>query len=255
MNRRWLVGAVLVVGGAIVLVAVLFWRRDTTTVIDATEARAAATSTEAPPSAAPATGGTAGVMYVYETTGYEEIDALAGARHDYPSETFLTVQQEGCGEVFRWQAIEERWITWEVCDRQALEVSVVESFHRWFGVDDAQRYECTPPASYLPPSPGAETWTFTCQASARTEETAAEVVGEETIVIGGGEVDALRVRFTSTLTGESTGGSVIDRWFGDDGLLLKEVSSTASASRSAIGTVNYTEEYAITLRSLEALTP
>lgn len=257
MSRRGMAG--LVLGGvavAAVVVALLVVRDDTTTVIDAAEARAAAASTEASGSvttAAAARDGT--TVYVYDTTGYEEVDALAGARHDYPPETFVTVQPGGCGDVFRWQAIEERWATWEVCDVQRLEVSRIESFHRWFGVDDVQRYECTPPASYLPPSPSTDTWTFTCVAADRTEETSATAVDLETLVVDGQDVDALHVRFTTTLTGDSTGGSVIDRWFGSDGLLLREVSSTASASRSAIGTVNYIEEYEITLRSLQPVTP
>ena len=253
MDRRWSLIAGLAGVAVVVAIAIVLARRDTTTVMDAAAARSAAvTSTEAPRPTAAAMGDDGeAIVYVYDTIGYEEIDALAGARHDYPAETFVTVSAAGCGEVLRWQAIEERWVSWEVCDRERLEVIRVESFHRWFGVDDAQQYDCSPPATYLPPSSGGDTWTFTCTAAERTETTLAEVVGKETLRIGARDVAAVHVRFTSTLSGESTGGTVVDRWFGADGLLLKEVSSTTSASKSAIGTVNYTEEYQITLRSLE----
>jgi len=268
MSRRrivaLLVGLGVIVAGVVVVLALL--RDDTTTVLDADQAQAAAmTTTSSPPDGGSASSTTPAfttapaaddvVVYAYEMSGHEEIDALAGARHDYPAETYLTIQTGGCGQLWRWQAIEERWSSWEVCDPQHVTVAGFDSFNRWFGVDDLQQYRCDGPAPYLPPSADTDTWTFVCSTEDISQETAVEVVGVETLDIGGKEIETLHIHYTDTLTGDSTGGSETDRWFGvDDPLVVKEVGSTSSASSSPIGTVNYTEEYEITLTALDPLT-
>lgn len=270
MNKKslfvWLLGLGAVVVG--VLVVFMLVGGNATTALDADQARAeaAVTTTSSAPASpearvsttsrapeattVPADGEIA--LYSYRTVGFEAIDALTGARHDYPAETFLTVRTGGCGQILRWQAIEERWTSWEVCDPQRLTVAGYESFHRWFGVDDLEHYRCDDLAPYLPPSPEATTWTFVCSTEERAEETSVDVIGTETLDVDGQKAEALHLRYTSTLSGGSTGGSVTDRWFrSDDRLLLKEVGSTASATSSPIGTVNYTEEYEIALEALD----
>ena len=191
------------------------------------------------------------LVYEYKTTGYEEIDALGGARHNYPEQTFLTIRPGGCGQILRWQAIEERWTSWEVCDPDRMTVGNVDSFHSWFGVADLQQYQCPEAAAYLPATADVTEWTFTCSADNRAEETTATVVGVETVEIGGIGVETLHVRFTTVLSGESTGSDETERWFAiDESLLVKEVSTTHSASTSLIGTVEYTEHYEIVLEDL-----
>lgn len=255
--------AVVVVLAAVMVVRAL--TKNDTTAIDVDQARAAATMTSSAPSGATATS-TAGVtptipetsgdvvVYVYEMSGHDEIDALAGAKHEYPPETYLTIRQGGCGQVWRWQGIEERWSAWEVCDPQELTVAGFDSFNKWFGIEDLQQYRCDGPVSYLPPSPDKDTWTFACSTESIRQETTAELVGMETLDIGGEAVDTVRIHYTDTLSGDSTGGSETDRWVRlDDPLVVKEIGATTSASTSLIGTVTYTEEYEITLRSLEPL--
>lgn len=266
MSRRRLVAllvglGVVVAGVAVVLVLL---RNDTTTVIDANRARAVATTTTSQPTIAGSSttaafnpvpaGGDDVVVYAYELSGFEAVDALAGARHDYPAATYLTVQSGGCGELWRWQAIEERWSSWEVCDPQHVTVAGFDSFNRWFGVADLQQYRCDDPAPYLPPAADVETWTFACSTENITQATTAEVVGTETLDVGGIPVETIHIHYTDTLSGDSTGGSETDRWFRlDEPLVVREVGSTASASPSPIGTVNYTEEYGISLQSLDPL--
>jgi hypothetical protein len=268
MSRRTLVivvaGALVVVAGVVIVVVLTFMKNDTTA-IDVDQARAAATSTttSSPGTAStvaaggtpttPTAGGDA-IVYVYDMSGHEEIDALMGARHEYPAQTYLTVQNGGCGQVWRWQAIEERWSSWEVCDPQTVTVAGFDSFNKWFGVEDLEDYRCGDGAPYLPPSPDTDTWTFVCATDAIEQDTTAEVVGMETLDVGGQQVDTLHIHYTDTLSGDSAGGSEEDRWFRvDDPLLVKEVASTASSSTSPIGTVHYTEEYEMTLQSLEPL--
>ena len=77
--------------------------------------------------------------------GFEEIDALGGARHDYPTETFLTVQPGGCGTISRWTALAERWDSQELCaGSDGMVVASYDSFHQWFGRADLQQFSCEP---------------------------------------------------------------------------------------------------------------
>ena len=137
--RRTVVIALLLGLGVLAATAVLFLvGNEETTVVKPEELAAPATTTSGSPAAAAADDGA--VVYLYKTVGHEEIDALTGARHDYPDETYLTIRPGGCGQVFRWQAIEQRWTAWEVCDPELLSVAGVDSFHQWYGVDDLQQY-------------------------------------------------------------------------------------------------------------------
>ena len=63
------------------------------------------------------------------------------------------------------------------------------------------------------------------------------------ITVGGagGQIDPTRVRVADLSRTEH------------DALLVKEVGSTTSASSSAIGAVNYTEEYEIVLQTLDPM--
>ena len=80
------------------------------------------------------------------------------------------------------------------------------------------------------------------------------MVGTEALDIGGDQVDTIHIHYVDTLSGDSTGGSETDRWIRVGApLVVKEVSSTASAADSPIGTVNYTEEYTITLEALDPM--
>ena len=101
------------IGGGVVLalvvagVAVLFAFRDVATTLDEEEVGLTVITGGGGP-------GDYG-LYVYATTGYETTDALAGARHDYPAETYLTIQPGGCGTLVRWQPLEQRYEEWDYC--------------------------------------------------------------------------------------------------------------------------------------------
>lgn len=42
-------------------------------------------------------------VYLYESSGFDSVDALTGARHDYPAQTTVTITTEGCGVRVRWE--------------------------------------------------------------------------------------------------------------------------------------------------------
>lgn len=193
-------------------------------------------------------------LYVYETTGFEEIDALGGARHDYPQETFFTIQPGGCGIITRWTALEERWSENELCPSDdGFRLAGFESYHEWFGRSDLQDFSCDPDTALVSPAaPEVRTWTYECSTDERTERWIVEVLGVETLQVGGESVDAVHVRVTSALEGASEGASATDTWYlPGTGLIIKRIAERSSVNQSLIGDVHYRESFEITLTSVE----
>ena len=139
-------------------------------------------------------------LYTYATTGYETTNALAGGRHDYPAQTYLTIQPGGCDELVRWQALEQRWEEWDLCPDGTM--SGFTSFHEWFRVANTDVWECPAPAP-IQGDPG-EAWTAECTRAGGEETGAAaktlayEVVGFETMTVGDEAVETLHVRIRAS---------------------------------------------------------
>src|SRR5882672_2094083 len=73
-------------------------------------------------------------VYVYATTGRENVDILGGTQHDYPSETTITVRHEGCGMRDRWDALQGRWDARHYCAaEQGLAIRDVIQHHEFYG--------------------------------------------------------------------------------------------------------------------------
>ena len=191
--------------------------------------------------------------YTYATTGFETTDALTGSRHDYPAQTFLTIQPGGCGTLVRWQALEERWDEWDYCAGEAL--AGRQNYHEWFSVGNLEAWVCAPP---VPASgePG-EAWTGDCtrpagpNVEAAAETLALEVIGLEILDVGGRAVETLHVRETTRGHGGSETEDTTDTWFlPGTFLVVRRVAVGSSVSESRIGPVRYHEEYEIHLMSL-----
>ena len=195
-------------------------------------------------------------LYAYSTTGFEEIDALGGARHLYPEVTFLTLQPGGCGTISRWSPLEERWDQHELCSgNQGFDVAVYDSYHEWSGRADLQEFDCGPrDTPGIPTIAGS--WTYDCVNDDRTEVFEVEGVGPGTLTVGGEQVPVFQVRVVSTLSGGSEGGGEIDTWYLDGtSLVVRRVSKRLSTNASAIGTVTYSESYEIMLEDLLPAAP
>jgi hypothetical protein len=186
-------------------------------------------------------------LYVYETTGHETTDALGGGRHDYPAETYLTIVPGGCGTLVRWQALAERWTEWEICDDGTL--AGWESYHEWFGVGNLDDWTCPAPPPVIG-EPG-ESWPAICAEEGRTQSMRFDVVGLETLVVGGEEVETLHVRQTDASTGDTDGEGTADVWILPGTLLVvQRVAGSVSVTESRIGPVRYAEEYRLKLTSM-----
>lgn len=187
-------------------------------------------------------------LYVFATTGYETTDALGGGRHDYPAETFLTLQPGGCGTVVRWVPLLERTMEWEFCDGVPIPLLWTD-YHRWFGVVDESRFECPSTPAGLPAD--GETWEVACSSENTTKSDTWEVVGVEPVQVDGREMATVHIRRTSESSGRTVGPLVADFWFAEGTALpVRMTLRSDTVTTSPIGEVEYHEEYLLELTSL-----
>jgi hypothetical protein len=203
----------------------------------------------------PGEGGEGGEVYSYRTVGFEGIDALGGARHEYPETTFLTIREGVCGPIARWDALRERWAESGHCRVDGgLTLERTGSYHRWFGQGDLQSHACAGSGIVIPLETRPLTTTFTCVSGDKVEEITWEVVGADTVDVGDEAVDVVMVRTVSRLSGSSRGEDIIETWYlPGTALVVRRISSTDSVSDSLLGEVEYTERYEIVLTSLTPL--
>jgi hypothetical protein len=163
---------------------------------------------------------------VYDTTGFEQIDALGGARHEYPARTNVSVRRSGEGcTVFRWRPLEGRIYEWELCGGDLRRFT---ELHRFFGNDDRRSYRCEARSSI------EAGWH--CSALGTTE-TATVVLSEPR-----------HVRLRTVLTGKTTGSGMREVWLRADGVPLRMLVENVSATPSVLGAVHYRERYELRLR-------
>jgi hypothetical protein len=235
-RRRWIVLGIVVFVVALLGIGTLLAFRDSATPVDAQEL---IDSGE-------------GAVFVYETTGFEEVSALGGRRHDYPAESFITVEAADCGVAMRWQVLEERWAEWRFCDGSVTPITY-DVFNQWFGRKELGQFTCTEPAA-AGLEPGTS-WEIECISSSTdtTEVFRYLVEGTETLTVDGEDVETVHLRMMSDTTGRTTGGMTVDEWRLADGgwPIVKRIAIDDSVTSSPIGPVTYHEEYTIVLRSLE----
>jgi hypothetical protein len=198
-------------------------------------------------------------VYVYATEGTEGVDALGGSDHTYPAETAITVGMDGDGCVrTRWDALDQRYDEHVTCpaDGGAWTRRSTSVHHSFFRQSETRGYACEPGALDLPAEPAAgATFTARCASDGSGhsgesgEEIAGTVVGLEDVRVEGTDRPALHVRYETTVTGETSGSSTLDRWLSLDRLplVLREVKDERTTSETVIGTVEYHESYELTL--------
>jgi hypothetical protein len=202
-------------------------------------------TTAAPPVRLPEPG-----VYTYATTGSDGVDALGGARHQYPATTTITVTPKDCGVVQRWVAAEERWDEMSSClSGNGVAMTHFTGFHRFFGGDSVDDYVCAGEPRPVDAAAGT-TWTTTCVASDETTVHHGTVVGKQDLMVGGATVPTLHVTDVED-DGDPTDRQAIDTWYqvGTD-LVVRRTSHIATSSSSPVGVVHYDETYQIDLQSL-----
>jgi hypothetical protein len=256
MSRRWLAAGAAAVVAAAVFAALGGWyvlRRDD--VEPATVADAVASFRAQKASAAatghPATSIPTGV-YVYETDGFEKTDALGGATHRYPPTSTISVTGDPCGAALRWDVLDGRSTTWQLCLRpEGWTQNVRDERHTFFGIGDRTTYRCHGTAFRPTGDTPGTTFSVACTTGEATERGRGRVVGRESCSVGGSAVECVHVRTRTAFGGETSGTSTFDVWLArTTGLpvAMKMVSRTTSGS--LIGDVHYEEEVSLRLTSL-----
>lgn len=205
------------------------------------------------PSAAPSAQELEPGVYTYATSGHEEVDALGGSRHDYPAQTTVTYLRTACGRTDRWQPLQERVSTDDVC-RTAAGAELRRSVQRrsFFGQTEEQVLICQPGLVLVPTGarPGSTT-----RGECRSDDTVAALtfrfVGFERALVGGRSIEVLHLSTAGRLTGSTRGSTSREGWFTRSGLLVRVRATTDSVRDTSAGTVRYTETYELRLQSLD----
>jgi hypothetical protein len=193
-------------------------------------------------------------VYVYTTTGFENVDALAGARHPYPAQTTITVTQEGCGLRTVWRPLEQRTDDGITCIQgDRLLAARFVTAHEFFQKKDRRDFRCAAATLLMPVRPAAgQTWTMHCRSEDTTSVSRGQVIGIEDLDIGGRMVSTVHVRLVSTLRGGSNGTRTADAWLlPSNGLMVRTIARARISARSVLGNVHYAEDYEMNLTSLE----
>jgi hypothetical protein len=192
-------------------------------------------------------------VYVYATTGHETGGAgPARSRHDYPGQTTTTVQRAGCGTSQRWEPVEGRWDDVHSCvTGDTVKIVLYDTMHTFFGVSERHTYECHGDSWLRPPStaPGFR-WSFDCDSDRARTHTEARVVGIERVSVGGATVEAIHVRFDTTMSGATEGTNPSDYWLAlHEPYLLRKSGRVDAKVHTDAGTLDYHEEYDVRLTS------
>lgn len=240
---RKLAGASLLIVAGAALISVVRGEDGRVTVAEA--ARALTSETNAS-SDGPRRG-----VYIYATTGSEEIDALLSPRHVYPSETTVAVAGTACGWRERWAPLEGRSTERELClvDGE-LVLRRYREIHTFLANEDVRDYVCDENARLVPTErEGSARSTFACDAGHTRETWTGGVIARAGHPAVAGDV--LHLRFETTLSGRTSGTSVKELWLREsDGLVVRERVFNESATSTAIGDVAYRESYALELKSV-----
>ena len=196
-------------------------------------------------------------VYRYVTTGFEEIDALDGARHEYPAETTITVTADDCGVRLRWDILRERREEWSLCiGSGGIEVQPASiQYHEFFGQSEEELVECAGGVVLVGVEPGAPATTD--QGCFRVDEAwlpVWSVIGAETLTVDGADVEVVHVRQEVFDDDDYWEYTVIDWYVARNGLPVRIVNDKESKSPTFVGDVVYVEEYQADLVSLTPIT-
>lgn len=192
-------------------------------------------------------------VYVYATSGFEEV-SVASTRHTYPAETTMTVTPGSCGAEVRWDVFEERWDRWTLCTPGAqIEVREFETYHEFFEQVERRTYACAPGTDFRPADAKVGTRTTgRCESHGAVVDMTATVTAIEDVVVGSTRVSAVRVRLDEMLSGDTRGTRSSDSWYAaDSGLLIRRIAKTSVDTKAVFGDTHYSEELTLDLTDLE----
>jgi hypothetical protein len=253
MSRSRVLAVGVTAVGALVLAAFLAWYlafRDVAEPVDVGEA--VTTFREETETGAGAASPIPEGVYVYDTRGGEETDALTGVTHEYPKRSTITVSGDPCGVRLRWDVLEGRSTTWTICIGDGgWEVAEQDERHTFFGRTERTTYTCTDtPFRPAGDRPGA-TFRVSCHTDDAGERGDGRVVARETLRVGGRSVATVHVGRRTSFTGGIRGTAAYDFWLArGTGVPVQVVLRSRTTNDSPVGDVRYDEGATLRLRSL-----
>lgn len=190
-------------------------------------------------------------VYVYATKGSEHVSA-GNIGHTYPDKTTLTVTATGCGLALRWDALDERWMQWQLCrSPQGWRMRGYTDFHHFLYRSDRRDYAC--PAEPMMVSSGGASM-IRCTTDGVTASTRVRVMGHRVLTIDGVRVHATHVGIALSAHGKSVSHGHADLWLSDKRSLPLLMKVVNHGSQEALGThVRYDENVVLRLTSMKPL--
>ncbi len=195
-------------------------------------------------------------VYLYETTGFESIDALSGVTHDYPATTTITATHEGCGVLLRWDALEERREEWRLCATpNGIELQPESlQYHEFFEQETPEVVLCDRSIMVVPSSDElVEPMPLTCTIEDRPWLPTWEVLETDSREVAGQPIEVRHVRMTIANDAHLFEHYVADWMLAASGLPVELTVTKQSKSESIVGDVVYDEQVHLLLTSLEPL--
>ena len=175
----------------------------------------------------------------------------------------ISATDDGCWTM-RIDFNEAHWQDWRLCrEGDRIMESGGQTFQRWdlgaTAIENLSEFVCDPPVVFA--DLAAEVGDATERSCAGTNDAldgemvttgVDEVIGIETIEIGGEDVEVIHLRSDQTASGAQTGTMANHLWVRrSDGLPVRAERDVTMDTDSVVGTVTYTETGSWQLRSLE----
>jgi len=189
-------------------------------------------------------------VYVYATQGWEKLDVLGGARHDYPAQTTTTFTATSCGRDVRWDGLEQRYDIWRTCSvGAAVSLTSFTTYHSFYNQAVTKQYTCDPGTTLRPvgTAPGTKGG-GTCHDGDSAAIIDATVKGIEPLAVNGVAIQTVHVLLNEQLTGSTKGTHVTELWYSTaNNLIVKRTSKTDADTQTPFGYSHYSEDLTTTL--------
>jgi hypothetical protein len=193
-------------------------------------------------------------VYRYTTSGSEHL-SFGGISRAFPATSDMIVTTSSGCVTMKWEPLVQHIEGLVECPSKGGGTTArsASSFEDIAGSRTTSIIDCPATAYLLPstPSIGAR-WHATCHSAGSTVGFTGRIVGYSYVDVGKTEVPAIHTHIVFTFSGSESGSNPNDYWISSkDGLILRQ-SETVDVSQKAgpLGSVRYTEQMTIALRSL-----
>lgn len=199
-------------------------------------------------------GGPSPGVYRYATSGLEHL-SFGGITRRFPGSSTMIVSAARC-TTFTWEPLLQHIETLTVCPeadgtRSVRRATTTETIA---GTTNTSVIRCPASAWFLPAHPvDGQRWHANCTMADHHVAFDGAVLGKTQISVAGRQVPALRTRLTWVFAGTERGVNPNEYWLDPDDAMILAQHETVDIAEGAgpLGSIRYSEEMTIRLRSLE----